>query len=86
MPADWQGGGTDIITFQVSYDDAEFFDLYRIDGTEVSAVVVPGTVISIDMDTGLTGKQYFKIRAGRRSNPVKQSAQRDFVVAVESGG
>jgi hypothetical protein len=84
MPMGWQGAGSDVITFQTSGDNLTYFDLFQANGTEVSAIVVTGTVVIVLADMGLRAGQFLKIRAGRREGPPDiQSVQRDFVILLE---
>jgi hypothetical protein len=84
MPSTWEGGGSDIITFQSSGNNTTYADLLNHRGQEVEATIVPGTMIVLVLDLGLKSGQFLKIRAGSRNRPVVQSAQRDFVIALES--
>lgn len=84
MPPAWEGGGSDVITFQVSGNNTTYADLLNHRGQEVEATLTPGTIIALVLDMGLKSGQFLKIRAGSRNRPIVQSAQRDFVIALES--
>jgi hypothetical protein len=79
MPASWNGGN---ITFAISSDDGGYNDLFTPDGKEFTMVVTPGAAIPIAFD-GLTRcAAFLKIRSGTRQNPVVQTGQRDFAIAL----
>ena len=72
-----------VLTFQVSADGADFFDLYDVFGKEVSITVVPGACIRISFDWTII-LQFVKFRSGSRDFPVDQPTQCDFSVALYS--
>jgi hypothetical protein len=83
MPAQWTGGGRDIITFQVSTDNVSFMDLFDADGNEVYATIIPGTVVLISKDIGSSKVDtYFKVRAGSRNKPITQPVDRVFTFII----
>lgn len=76
IPAEWDAAN---ITFQTSTDGMFYNDMFSTDGHEISFKVHPGTAIWVDrMRMG-----WLKFRSGTRDNPVPQSAQRTFAVAID---
>lgn len=86
MPDDWTTGpGGGIITFQISSDGTLWFDIFRLNGEPISLVVKPKTAIMFSRELGFDKlADYFRVRAGAPDRPAPQSAQRDFIFAIES--
>jgi hypothetical protein len=86
MPPQWTGGGgQSIITFQVSSDNITFMDLFDQHGQEISAVVVPNSVVMIEQSQFLGTVKvdtYIKVRAGSRTGPIVQPADRVFTFVM----
>jgi hypothetical protein len=60
-------------------------DLFDQTGKEVSATIIPNSVVLIHTDIGAKYVDtYLKVRAGVRSSPIIQSAARAFVFVLGS--
>jgi hypothetical protein len=77
MPPEWDNAN---ITFQTSTDGVFYNDMFDTSGHELSFQVRAGTAIYVDrMRFG-----WVKFRSGTRDNPVPQSGQRAFAVAIDA--
>lgn len=79
MPIDWTSA---VVTFQLSYDGVEFYNVYDRDGNEISMKCVQQSVVPI-------GEYLFyihslKIRSGTHRDPVKQANTVSFKVVLET--
>lgn len=73
MPAAWDAAA---LTFQGSFDNVTFFDLY-MDGSEVSEVVVAAKAYVINLNAlAFMSVKYIKVRSGTSATPVNQTAAR----------
>lgn len=82
MPAKiW--AGESVVTFLLSTDNVTFRDLMHPDGQQVSAVVIPDTVVLIEADIGVKAGSYLKIRAGRRGDPVVLESDCSFEFVMQ---
>jgi hypothetical protein len=77
-PSDWSIAD---LTFQVSNDNVNFFDLFDQEGREVTAQITPGTTVVLDLKNQFTSTA-IKLRSGNRQHPVKQPADRNFVLSI----
>lgn len=77
IPEDWTSAQ---ISFRVSHDSTNFFDLFDRSAREVAFNVVPGTAILLEL--GWAPVLYLKLRSGTRDNPVPQklTCQLDFTL------
>ena len=78
MPTAWTAGN---LTFQVSDDGTDFYDLYDSDGSEV--VVTAGgasRVIQLTNPARYLGLRWLKVRSGTTGTPVNQGAERTLVL------
>lgn len=75
MPGDWDGAN---LTFQVSFDDVTYWDVFDEVGNEIMYACRAGTAVRIK--GGLQSVGYFKIRSGTSDAPVVQSEDRNFKV------
>jgi hypothetical protein len=86
MPPQWTGGGgQSLVTFQISSDNITFMDLFDQHGQEISAVVIPNSVVMIQQAQFLGTPKvdtYLKVRAGSRSSPIVQPADRVFTFVL----
>lgn len=81
MPDPWGGGN---LTFQISDDGVNYYDLHDASGAEITIPVRPGAIVPIGNITGQTASiEWFKIRAGSSAFPVVQDADRAFAVTVD---
>lgn len=71
------------LTFQWSFDNITFYDIFERDGTEAQFVVRPNTIVAVASPFGLYNVPYVKLRSGARSSPINQSADRVFSVIVQ---
>jgi len=78
MPAEWDGAN---LSFQVSFDDINYWDLFDELGEEVILACRPMTAVRIA--PGMRAIGYVKIRSGTREAPIVQSVDRDFKVVAE---
>lgn len=80
MPAAWDAAN---ITFQCSYDNSTFTDLYDQYGTEYSVTAAASrSVILTPAD--FTGCRYMKVRSGTASVPVAQTAARSLILLMKA--
>jgi len=82
MPDDWLSAP---ITFQVSIDDQEYFDLCWPDGREHVVEVTPSGAVNVGEDFAST-LQFVRIRSGTRDDPVVQPTARHFQIIVREQG
>jgi hypothetical protein len=68
VPAGWTAAG---LSFQVSPDGVNFYELYNIGGTEVTATAAANTYIALDPTLWRT-INCLKIRSGTAAAPVAQ--------------
>lgn len=76
MPASWTAAN---LTFQVSNDGTNWFDLYDKDGTEYTVVAAAGRSIVLPMSDWI-GIERIKIRSGTTAAAVNQAAARTLVI------
>jgi hypothetical protein len=77
MPANWE---TTVVSFQLSEDNVNFYDVYQ-DGKEVTRAVVAGAASIVP--TSLTqAALWMKIRSGQTGHPLVQSAARSFTCVL----
>lgn len=71
-PATWETAG---LSFQVSNDNVNFYDVNDSDGAEVAVSISASNAVGIDAKTtGLYPFGWFKIRSGTATTPVPQGA------------
>jgi hypothetical protein len=80
MPKQWTDPAS--ITFQLSYDGVDFYDVFDRDGGEVIMKCVPMSVVPI-------GEYLFyihsvKIRSGTRRSPIIQLQDAAFKIVLET--
>lgn len=80
MPASWTAAS---LSFQVSIDSANFYDLYDTAGSEVVVAAAASRVITVPA-TLLLGFRYIKVRSGTTGTPVNQGADRTITLIVNS--
>jgi hypothetical protein len=80
MPAAWTAS---CLTFQVSIDGTNYFNLYDNDGNEVYIIADVSRRIHVDLGT-LNQHKYIKIRSGTSTTAVTQGAQRLIYVEIWS--
>jgi len=78
-PDGWDG--TDVVTFQLSPDNVVYRNLFDARGAEVTARVVPGTVVMFQQDIN---PGWMRIRGGTSVNPSVQTVDRTFVVTIDT--
>jgi hypothetical protein len=74
MPTEWTLAH---LTFQVSPDGTNFYDLF--DTVEVVLNVVAGTSVRLDAPVS-----YLKVRSGSREHPVPQQADRSIGITLDT--
>jgi len=77
MPNAWRSAW---LTFQISYDNVTFRDVYWPTGNPVVVTVVPGATIVTDPNVWQAA--YFKFRSGSPTDPIIQPADCDFICMV----
>jgi len=78
MPTGWDG---ELLTFQVSPDGTNFYDLFRANNTEVAFNITAGSVVLVAETYPLAANNFIKLRSGSRLNPRIQSANRNFLLS-----
>lgn len=78
MPSGWDG---ELLTFMVSPDGVDFYDLFRADNIEVSYNITPGSVVLFTEPYLLSSNNWIKLRSGSRLNPRSQTAERNFLLS-----
>jgi hypothetical protein len=87
LPDDWTGGAP--LSFQLSQENSTYHDLYHVvlpgEAVNCFEVVVPrpppGSTLKLTPDLG-RDVNWVKVRSGTASNPVAQSADREFQFVV----
>jgi hypothetical protein len=79
MPDDWNSSGG--ITFAVSPDNVDYYDLYRMSGEEVTIAATPGGIVLVDADVARS-LHYLRLRAGTGQQPVAQNEERLFQLVL----
>jgi len=79
VPADWRSAN---LSFQVSPDNAIFFDVFDHDGREMLQAVRAGTAVPVDVTW--TKGNWLKLRSGSCDAPVVQPVDCEFVIAIET--
>jgi hypothetical protein len=80
MPGSWT---TANLTFQVSMDDATYYNLYDSAGNEVTVAAAAAIAIVLDPAT-FCGCAYLKIRSGTSGTPINQAADRALSVVAKA--
>jgi hypothetical protein len=81
MPDDWTEA---LITMEVSADNiVPYRPMFRVDGSQVSLVVVPGGTSLLLPDFIGRGLAFFKLRSGTQAQPVNQTAARTFTLIIQ---
>lgn len=80
MPDAWTTAAN--ITFQLSYNGTDFYNVYDRDGTEITMACVPKSIVAI-------GEYLFyihslKIRSGTARNPIVQKDAATFRVVLDT--
>jgi hypothetical protein len=84
MPAGWNTGAFGVITFLLSPDDINYYDLYDYSGQPVQMTMVSGACMLLPELAGTKGSDlYIKIRAGMPKAPVTQVQDRTFKFLLE---
>jgi len=72
MPSAWTAAS---LTFQASYDNVTFVDMYSLDGAELSVVAGASLYLPINYQNFM-GVNFIKIRSGASAAAVNQGAAR----------
>jgi hypothetical protein len=84
MPPAWTPAN---ISFQISADNIEYFDLVdHTNGLEALVPVIAGTARMLHQDIWARGIGWWKIRSGGRAHPVIQAEDRVFKVTLAPPG
>jgi hypothetical protein len=83
VPGTWDAANC---TFQRSYDNVTFFDLYNADGTPYT-LTVPALAAATARDyavdpTVFVGCRYIKVRSGTPAAPTNQTANRTLTLVT----
>lgn len=70
VPASWTAAD---ITFQSSVDGTNFYDVYDVDGAELTVTVASSRIVAIASGDSLCMGPYVKVRSGTTGTPVNQS-------------
>jgi len=81
MPEAWDGAQ---LSFQVSIEGTDFYDLYDADGREVTLVCHGGNRSVVLPGSAAIAVAFVKIRSGSTEYPVKQSAERKFRITMDA--
>src|SRR5262245_9891152 len=79
LPPTWTPA---LLSFQVSPDNISFADLVDLDMREISINVTPATAIHANWIP--VGVGWLKFRSGSRGNPIIQTANRVFTIAINT--
>ena len=82
MPSAWTVAG---LSFQVSADGVNFFDLHDKYDSEITVPVVANTAYLLDIADWIT-LPYLKIRSGTSAVPVNQAASRTLTLLLRATG
>jgi hypothetical protein len=74
----WDGG---LVTFQLSYDNITFYDLFDANSKEMAYNITTGTVVYTKPFSVLS-TMWMKVRSGVRTLPKVQSADRIFKIEI----
>jgi hypothetical protein len=84
LPPAWNTGAFGVITFLLSPDNTNYYDLYDYSGQPVQITMVPGACMLLPELSGVKGSNlYIKIRAGMPNAPVTQVQDRMFKFLLE---
>ena len=72
MPAAWTAA---VVTFQCSFDNVTYANLYDDGGNEITVTAVAGNFVTLS-GANFAGCKYIKPRSGTNSVPVNQGAAR----------
>jgi hypothetical protein len=73
MPAAWTAAA---VTLRTSLDNATWYDVYTVDGTEFSVAGTAGVFIPINPGNMLGIGMWLQVRSGLAAAPVNQGAER----------
>ncbi len=79
VPDNWTSAR---LSFQVSPEGTDFYDLFDVEAHEITVNVVAGTAVRIDPKW--TTVTYLKIRSGVRSAPKAQENDCSIVIAIDT--
>jgi hypothetical protein len=82
MPSAWTAAN---LTFQVSADGTNFFDLHDKYDNEIAVTVAASSGYLLDLADWMTFP-YLKIRSGTAAAPVNQAATRNLVLLLRATG
>jgi len=82
MPSAWTAAS---LTFQVSADGTNFFDLHDKYDSEVAVTVTANNSYLLDLADWITFP-YLKIRSGTSAAPVNQAATRSLILLLRATG
>jgi len=77
-PSDWTDAE---VSFQVSYDNISFWDLFDNKGYEVTRPVIPGVAVALSPELTQAAR-YLKVRSGSRTKFEAQEADRVFTLVL----
>lgn len=81
MPEEWDDAP---LTFRIGSIHQEYHDAFNLDGFEVMVkVVVPDSTVIVPFDVSRS-IGWIKFRSGTRTDPIPQSAERQFRVALST--
>jgi hypothetical protein len=83
MPSTWTSAN---LSFQISHDSVQYFDLLDNNGKEALMAVIAGTARMIREEPWSSGIGWWKLRSGSRAYPIVQQADRTFMVTLAPPG
>jgi hypothetical protein len=83
MPLQWTSAN---LSFQISHDGVQYYDLLDNNGMEALMAVIPGTARMIREEPWSSGIGWWKLRSGPRANPIVQQADRTFLITLAPPG
>lgn len=75
----WDGG---LVTFQLSYDNVTYYDLFDSDNREMSYNMTVGALVYTKPTFPVASTMWIKVRSGTRAAPKIQTADRNFKIDI----
>jgi hypothetical protein len=83
MPSTWNSAN---LSFQISHDGVQYYDLLDNNGKEALMAVIPGTARMVREEPWSSGIGWWKLRSGSRANPIVQDTDRTFMITLAPPG
>lgn len=75
----WDGG---LVSFQLSYDNITYYDLFNSDNKEMTYNMTVGAVVYTKPTFPVASSMWIKVRSGSKSSPRIQTADRNFKIDI----